>query len=195
MRFSFIRLYVQYAWRQLGTWNISLIAGLLLCIGMGYLLQRSDVATYRSLEADMASVKAELLANSSKKSSAAKDQEMQKQEQFLGLLADRKYLEQEVKRVLAIAQQSELVVRSGEYKRGDVSQGAYLTYTMKFPVRGSYLQIRRFVERCLVQMPYASLDELQFKRDAISQSVLEAKISFTVYAALERDAALKERFE
>jgi hypothetical protein len=52
---------------------------------------------------------------------------------------------------------------------------------MQFPIKGTYVQIRLFVEQILLTMPYASLDEIGFKRDAINNSQLDTTLTFSIY--------------
>ncbi|MGZ3158645.1 MAG: hypothetical protein ACXU7H_06145, partial [Burkholderiaceae bacterium] len=49
------------------------------------------------------------------------------------------------------------------------------------PVKGQYQAIRKFCEQTLLAIPFASLDEINFKRDEITNSTLEAKLHFTLY--------------
>jgi hypothetical protein len=49
------------------------------------------------------------------------------------------------------------------------------------PVKGSYIQIRKFIVKVLNSVPSAALEEVSFKRDAISKGELEAKIRFSIY--------------
>ena len=70
-----------------------------------------------------------------------------------------------------------------DYKFGADRNGRYRTYQIVLPVKGSYSAIRQFCEQTLLAIPFASLDEMNFKRDAIGSSTLEAKLHFTVYLA------------
>lgn len=138
---------------------------------------------------------AKLARLSSTNQSSKLSADLMNKNRFFELLGDNKYLEQEVKKVLAIAHQYDLQIRAGEYRKNTQVPGQYATFSMSFPVRGSYLQIRRFVEQCLSQTPYMSLDELSFKREATTQSTLDAKVILTIYVRIKHTDQQKERFE
>jgi hypothetical protein len=56
---------------------------------------------------------------------------------------------------------------------------------VNFPVRAEYLQIRKFLNQVLSDIPSASLDNVSFQRRNISSPVLDSQIKLTIY--LESD--------
>jgi len=54
-----------------------------------------------------------------------------------------------------------------------------------FPVRGTYAQVRGFVNAVLDAVPAAALDEITLKRQAIGDQNLEARVRFTLYLGVE----------
>ncbi len=102
---------------------------------------------------------------------------------FYDVLGDKRYIEQQVKTLFAVAAKSGLVLNQGEYK-ASFEKGSHSTsYQMILPVKGQYQAIRKFCELTLLAIPFASLDEINFKRDDITSSTLEAKLHFTLYLA------------
>lgn len=190
-----LKLYAQIFVRIWGKLNIGLLCSLIVCGIFLYWQQTYALQLHRDFEKELTAIDKELAVQSSSRQIAKESVEILKQQKFLDLLGDANYLEQEVKRILEIAHQTDVLLSAGEYRKSDNPHGRYTTYSMKFPLRGSYLQIRRFVEHCLLQMPYVSLDELSFHRVSISQAVLEAKVSFTIYSANEPKKTLVEKFE
>lgn len=102
---------------------------------------------------------------------------------FYDNLGEKRYAEQQVKTLFAVAGKTQLTLKQAEYKPAFDKNGQYYTYQIVLPVKGSYGAIRRFCEQTLLAIPFASLDEISFKRDAIGSRMLEAKLRFTLYLA------------
>lgn len=100
---------------------------------------------------------------------------------FYDTLGERKYVEEQLKTIFAIAKKQGLVLAQGEYKASFERNGQFYKYQILLPVKGQYGVIRQFCEQVLLAIPFAALDELNFKRDNISNRVLEAKLRFTLY--------------
>ena len=49
------------------------------------------------------------------------------------------------------------------------------------PVRGSYVQIRKFITEVLERIPAVALDEIIIKREEIGNARLDASIRFTLF--------------
>jgi hypothetical protein len=112
---------------------------------------------------------------------------------FYDVLGDKRYIEQQVKTLFAVAAKSGLVLNQGEYK-SSLEKGTHTTtYQMILPVKGQYQAIRKFCEQTLLAIPFASLDEINFKRDEISNSTLEAKLHFTLYLSDSGTSAKESR--
>jgi hypothetical protein len=107
----------------------------------------------------------------------------QRLEQFYRTLGARRDAEQPVKTMFATAQQAGLALTQAEYKSRFDQNGRLHAYQVLLPVKGSYSVIRQFCEKTLLAIPYASLDEISFKREAIATPTLEAKLRFTLYLA------------
>jgi hypothetical protein len=73
----------------------------------------------------------------------------------------------------------------GEYRMARDHSGKLLRYEVNFPVRAEYLQIRKFLNQMLSDIPSASLDNVSFHRRSISSPVLDSQIKLTIY--LEAD--------
>jgi hypothetical protein len=100
---------------------------------------------------------------------------------FYDVLGDKRYVEQQVKTLFAVAAKSGLILNQGEYKAGFEKGSHSTSYQMILPVKGQYQAIRKFCEQTLLAIPFASLDEINFKREEITNSTLEAKLHFTLY--------------
>ena len=96
----------------------------------------------------------------------------------LGRQAD---VEAQLASLFRIAAKTGLVLRQGEYKRGFERNAKFHTYQIDLPVKGSYAQVWQFALKALRAIPFASLDDISFKRDSIGESTVEARLRFTVY--------------
>ncbi|HEX7888784.1 MAG TPA: GspMb/PilO family protein [Ramlibacter sp.] len=56
-----------------------------------------------------------------------------------------------------------------------------LAYQVTYPVKGSYSQLRKFLTQVLREVPNASLDDVNFRRDAISQAEVQATLKLTLH--------------
>jgi len=81
----------------------------------------------------------------------------------------------------AAAGRSGIVLAAGEYRLDQRGADTLRRYAIVLPVRGSYGQIRSFVEAALAAVPSAALDDIELRRDAATDAVLEAKIRMTLY--------------
>jgi hypothetical protein len=102
-------------------------------------------------------------------------------ELFYKSLGERRYAEQQVKTLFGLAARTGLALRQGEYMAGYDRNAAVHTYQVNLPVRGSYRAIWQFAMMALRAIPFASLDEISFKRDAIGQADVEARVRLTLY--------------
>jgi hypothetical protein len=100
---------------------------------------------------------------------------------FYEALGQRRYAEQQVKTLFGLAAKTGLALRQGEYKAGYDRNARVHTYQVTLPVRGSYRTIWQFAMLALRAIPFASLDEISFRRDAIGQADVEARLRLTLY--------------
>lgn len=100
---------------------------------------------------------------------------------FHEMLGEKKHVEQQVKTILSLANESGINLKAGEYQLSENSAGKYFSYRVQLPVKASYSQIRKFTEQVLLAIPYASLDEMSFKREAVSGVAVDSKLVFTIY--------------
>lgn len=100
---------------------------------------------------------------------------------FYGALGQRRYAEQQVKTLFGLAAKSGLVLSQGEYKSARDRNARVHTYQVNLPVKGSYAAIWQFALASLRAIPFASLDDISFRRDNIGDPLVEARLRFTLY--------------
>ena len=102
-------------------------------------------------------------------------------ELFYATLGEQRYAEQQVKTLFALAGKANLSLSQGEYKSAYDQNGDLHTYQVTLPVKGTYGQVWSFGLMALRSIPYASLDELSFKRENIGDPQIEARMRLTLY--------------
>ncbi len=103
--------------------------------------------------------------------------------QFYGTLGERRYAEQQVKTLFALAAKSGLTLSQGEYKASYDRHSRVHAYQVTLPVKGSYAAVWDFGLASLRAIPFASLDDISFKRDSIGDDKVSARMRLTLYLA------------
>ncbi|MES2356524.1 MAG: hypothetical protein V4568_19410 [Pseudomonadota bacterium] len=80
----------------------------------------------------------------------------------------------------AAAQQS-LSLEKGEYHLAHDRDAKLTRYDIVLPVKGGYLQLRKFVAQALTDVPNLSLDSITFNRQKIDDPLIDAQLTFTLY--------------
>lgn len=84
-------------------------------------------------------------------------------------------------KIHAAAAANGIVLRSGEYKFDRPSDQKLARYQITLPVIGTYSQVRKFVAAVLADVPAASVDEIQMRRENIASTTLETRIRLSLY--------------
>lgn len=82
--------------------------------------------------------------------------------------------------ISAVAEASKVELKQAEY-RVDEKSKPRLEYGLYFPVQGGYANIRHFVFRVLAEHPAMALDQINFQRDKVDDSVLKAEVRLTLF--------------
>lgn len=86
-----------------------------------------------------------------------------------------------LEKVYAAGEAAGLILDKGEY-RLDVDRDARLArYEINLPVRGGYPQVRQFIRGVLAAIPSMALSDVQFRRGAVGDPTVEARIRFILY--------------
>ncbi len=84
-------------------------------------------------------------------------------------------------RIYAAAATEGLTLARGEYQLLVEPETRLARYQILLPVRGSYLQLRRFLGAALAAVPALALDDVEFQRKEISQTTLEGRVRMTLH--------------
>jgi len=100
---------------------------------------------------------------------------------FYAILGESRYAEQQVATLIALANKNGLNIGETDYQIAENKNGNFRTYTVMIPIKGQYGMIRSFCDQILLTIPFAALDELNFKRASISNQIIETRVRFTLY--------------
>ncbi|MED5615485.1 hypothetical protein [Janthinobacterium sp. P210005] len=100
---------------------------------------------------------------------------------FYAALGQQRHAEQQVKQLFDLAAKNGLLLAQGEYKSGYDKASRVATYQVTLPLKGSYGAVWQFALQALRAAPFASLDELSFRREQIADTQLEARLRLTFY--------------
>lgn len=56
-----------------------------------------------------------------------------------------------------------------------------VAYQVTYPMKGSYVQLRRFITQVLRDVPVASLDDVSLRRDNVGEAEVQATVKFTLH--------------
>jgi hypothetical protein len=176
--FSAIVLRLRLALRALGP--VACVAGALCLAGA---LALAWLLPERALQRERSAVVLSLAALPPPASAAPPATPNANLALFYDRLGERRYAEQQVKTLFALAAKTGLVLSQGEYKAAFEQNGRFHTYQVNLPVKGSYAAIWQFGMLALRAIPFASLDEISFRRDSIGAPLVEARVRLTLYLA------------
>ncbi|OEZ67028.1 hypothetical protein JAB5_54660 [Janthinobacterium sp. HH103] len=100
---------------------------------------------------------------------------------FYAALGQQRHAEQQVKQLFDLAAKNGLLLTQGEYKSGYDKASRVATWQVTLPLKGSYAAVWQFALQALRAVPFASLDELSFRREQIADTQLEARLRLTFY--------------
>ncbi|MFJ2993696.1 hypothetical protein [Pandoraea sp. NPDC087047] len=107
---------------------------------------------------------------------------------FFETLGNRRQNDLHIKLLFDLAKQNGLTLRQGEYQYGYDAAAHVATCQIALPLKGNYDAIWHFVLDVLKTLPFAALQDINFKRDAIGDAAVSAQVRFTLYL---RDAPVR----
>ena len=100
---------------------------------------------------------------------------------FYATLGQQRHAEQQVKQLFDLAAKNGLLLAQGDYKSGYDKASRVASWQVTLPLKGSYAAVWQFALQALRAVPFASLDELSFRREQIADTELEARLRLTFY--------------
>lgn len=74
-----------------------------------------------------------------------------------------------------------LVLDQGEYNLVRKQDEKLVRYGVVLPIKGDYVQVRKFLSRILADFPNISLDGVDFQRQNINETMIEAQVRMTLF--------------
>ncbi|WAC71447.1 hypothetical protein OU995_17895 [Roseateles sp. SL47] len=84
--------------------------------------------------------------------------------------------------LLMLAENEGLLVEKGDYRLQLEPQGGFVRYRMTLPVKGDATAVRKFMLDALRSQRTLALESVQFKREAATSRVVEARIQWVLMA-------------
>lgn len=84
-------------------------------------------------------------------------------------------------KIYSAAEHQALSLDVGEYRLLPAQDGKLERYQITLPVKGSYVQIRKFIDEALNEVPVAALEDVSLKRENIGAVNMEARIKLTLF--------------
>lgn len=100
---------------------------------------------------------------------------------FYGFFPRRSELPDLLGKVFVAAKGQGLQLEHGEYRMLRDNAGGLTQFQLTLPVRGTYPQIRKFVDGAMAEVSTLSLDSIQFDRQKVGDSAVDAKVKLVVY--------------
>lgn len=87
----------------------------------------------------------------------------------------------QVMRLTELAEKRGLKLSQGDYRLNRDREAGVSAYQMHYPVAGSYVALRQFINDALDQFPALALEEVLIRRNTIGAADVEARLRFTLY--------------
>lgn len=133
-----------------------------------------------SLKAAQLQLRREIAQTRRGEAKTAPTGEMQLKE-FYGQFPSLNRSDEWMAKIYAAAERQNIVLASGAYKLTGAETGNIQRYQITLPIKGSHVQIRRFLTDLLTEVPALSLDDISFKRETIDLPVVSAVIKLTLF--------------
>lgn len=89
-----------------------------------------------------------------------------------------------IRELFKLAEAENLEISRGEYRPQTDIQGNFLRYRMAMPVKGDAQTVYRFMRAALHSQNTLALESVQFKRERIQSSELDARIQWVMFTKL-----------
>jgi len=101
--------------------------------------------------------------------------------EFYRIFPDERESPQWLEKLAVLAEKNGLSLNEGEYKPMRDKVGRLIRFQIMLPLKGEYPQIRRFLAALPAEAPIIALENVQFSRQNIADSTVEARIRLVLY--------------
>ncbi|MFN0160531.1 MAG: hypothetical protein ACKVQQ_04825 [Burkholderiales bacterium] len=164
--------------RRGGWWVLAGVLLLALAVALEAWMRPAQLGKARAAETERTRL---LTLPQHPPAAAAGSQAAERTAAFRSVLARDEALPQLLRGMFAEAERQGLAIASADYRMTAERDGRYRTYRMIAPVRGTYPQVRTFVDRVLRAYPALALEDASFKRENATQAVADVRLSFVFF--------------
>ena len=105
---------------------------------------------------------------------------LSRQERLHAVLRNADEATVQLRQLYQLAEGLQLAVRQTDFQQ-TAGTGGIGRLQISMPIKGTYTQLRGFVEQALRELPNLSVDRLQFKRNQVGQAQLEATVHLSLW--------------
>jgi Tfp pilus assembly protein PilO len=84
-------------------------------------------------------------------------------------------------KIAAIAERDGLSLQQAEYKADRDKAGKLTRLQMNLPLKGNYETLRKFLSDLHAEIPIVSLEQVQFERQKVGDSLVDAKLRLVIF--------------
>jgi Type II secretion system (T2SS), protein M subtype b len=96
-----------------------------------------------------------------------------------------------LRQVLALGGTHGVALTQSEFQTSNEGHGGLQQVQITLPVRASYTALRAFTEASLRQHPMVSMDQINMKREAITQGTVEVRLKLSIWVDPQKTMAAK----
>jgi len=108
---------------------------------------------------------------------------------FYAYLLPHNGIPDQVKSLITLSQEENVVLLKGEYKAQSEVDAGFLRFRIVLPVKGDYSAIQSFLLRALQENKTLALESVAFKRKRIEEREVEARIEFVLFTREQKIAS------
>ncbi len=101
---------------------------------------------------------------------------------FVALLPATDGLAAAIEAIHAAADRERLAIERGDYRVTRDLGGRAQRHVLLLPVRGAYADLHGWLQQVLHRYPFIALDELDVRRAANDETMVEARVQFSLYS-------------
>lgn len=101
--------------------------------------------------------------------------------EFARALGARAEIDAHLRQLFDTARRRGLRLELGEYRLVANAPGGFQRYEIVLPIVGRFASIQSFGQQVLLTLPFAALEDVQVRRDAVDSAVVEAQLRFALY--------------
>jgi Type II secretion system (T2SS), protein M subtype b len=94
-----------------------------------------------------------------------------------------------LRQVLALGSTHGVTLTQSEFQTSNEGHGGLQQVQITLPVRASYTALRAFTEASLRQHPMVSMDQINMKREAITQGTVEVRLKLSIWVDPQKTKA------